>query len=523
MNKKIENKLEELLNLKTTEQIVGDEEALNKTEQAIKLAREINHQEYLVKAFINKAKLLFFQNAKEQALKIGEEALQIALETKDKRLIALSNNNIASIYSNQSISDKAIVYFNEALKISQEINDNDLICQISKNMGALYVRSGELSKANYYLRQALNIAEENKNDEMMAIIYSILVNLETILCRHEKALEYSLKTASLFEKIGNHLGYALGLNLASVSYLETGYNELAYKYLNEAKELAIQYNFNSLLGDIYHNIAIGFYYQNDFKSALKNYKTSIKYRKYDSNCENLTKTITNMGEVNQELKNYELAEKDYKKAYLLRKKYQMPILTIGSCIHLANLYLLMNRTNDALEIIKEAEALNQAHENLEAQINISDFYNKYYFKKNDFEKALKYLEAYHNFKNEELKNINHSKIQMHKAHYEIDMLQNEYHKKLESERINTVVSYSLKTNEELAVPYDKLQSNIELLRLSLLQDSRYDKYFNKIGNSLLKIDQLTKSFLTNTIVRFKSYINLTKMIDFTPEEKEEEE
>jgi tetratricopeptide (TPR) repeat protein len=291
-------------------------------------------------------------------------------------------------------------------------------------------------------------------------------------------------------------------------------------YLKKAKKIADKNNNIHLLADIYHNMGIVYAKNKKPDQAKRLLNNAISYRKIDKNYENLSSSLEELALIYISQDNIKKADSLIKRSINIRKKYKINHLLSNSYLLLAELSYNKANLSHALACLKKADIYLNESSLIDTKSEVYKLFSRIYEDKSDFEKALYYMETYHEAyiefseKNEKIKQL------LFKSSFEIDLMQNDYQKRVDSEKINTVVNLSLATNDKLSVPYDNLLSNIENLKFSLMNDNSYDKYFFKIGNSLLKIDQLTKSFLSNTIVKFKSYINLTRMIDFSNEEKD---
>ena len=211
------------------------------------------------------------------------------------------SNNIASIYYEKEDFNQALKYFKEAY-ISIEDKNPTLKGVLAGNISEIYLKKDSLKKANIYANVALKLGEETNQIKPMMIAYNTKANLATRNLKKDSAQIYLKKAYTIAETLKDTFQIQfIADNLASIMYKTNPkeaikYGEIAYKINNkEAK--------NSGLYQNTRNLALAYYYNEDFKKSAEFY---TRYTTYQDSLikENYTKNTIDI------LEKYKAAEKE---------------------------------------------------------------------------------------------------------------------------------------------------------------------------------------------------------------------
>jgi len=149
-----------------------------------------------------------------------------------------------------------------------------------------------------------------------------------------------------------------GVNgLALVYKMEEDYKK-AIKYYHQAIKIAQKNDYNSRIGNIYRDIAISYLYLNKFSLAKKNFNLALEKLKefsYDQPDNNPSYGITlvKLGYLYFKQEKYPQAEKYITQGQEILKRTKHKFWLLTTELHLAQVYIAINRKSEAEEIIKQ--------------------------------------------------------------------------------------------------------------------------------------------------------------------------
>ena len=258
-------------------------------------------------------KLAFaFKNLSDwfNSLKFFELAIEFYISTGDSEKINECKYEIANIYYITFKQDKAEKLLNEILSDANsenlKIKSQLLLSSITGAHLQLPETTSEIEKpilAELYFKYALNLDEDgdienavkyykkcieiSQDPKVNAWLSSTLSNLATIFDENGKsdmAIKYLRESLRLDELSKNYNGiYTSSMKLAQIN------SENALKYLERAKQCAIELNESFYITS--SELALGDFYYNkkDYKNALKCYNSAHNFAINDFNKENIEK------------------------------------------------------------------------------------------------------------------------------------------------------------------------------------------------------------------------------------------
>jgi two-component system, sensor histidine kinase PdtaS len=179
-----------------------------------------------------------------------------------------------SILLRQEKLDSAYIVLDRAIN---KVKEKDLAF-LNTQLGYVYERRGQLDMAADYALEALRLGEKLKDKKAKAVAYSDLSNLFWKQSKFEKALEYGLKSLSIFEDRGiNDLDYDFTLYVVGNNYLGLKNYNKALQYFEHAMSIGERYGFYNNLSDIYISLVDLNAHLQDYKAADIAGKNAIKY------------------------------------------------------------------------------------------------------------------------------------------------------------------------------------------------------------------------------------------------------
>lgn len=267
------------------------EELENYSNEALKLYREINDKEGILKSLNTLALKSYTELDYEGTIKLNEEALALSNEINSKESKANTLYNLSYPVGNLGDHERELSMKEEALKLAKEIRNEHLTAYILISLSVTYSkRIIDIKKASLYSEESLNISRKLGDQYLISVN---LVNLADLKLhydeKHFEEAEYLLMEAF---KISKDCGYVMNLspirnNLGGL-YLDTGQMAKAkviYKeYLNERNIPGSEFFLNDIIAGFgrvflksldYENSLLLFGYIDNVIQTTKNKSTNI--------------------------------------------------------------------------------------------------------------------------------------------------------------------------------------------------------------------------------------------------------
>ncbi len=204
------------------------------------------------------------------------------IESEDPFIIANKYNMIGLIRFWRSEYLTALDQFKKAISLSKSHDFKELETKILVNISCLYIRFKRYNIALEYAFDSLKY----KFDRLNSMTYNNLALIYSALGNEEKQLEYQMKAKSLNEKSGEKRMVVTDLRNIAENYTKQKRHKEALSTYLESLEVVEKYNFNTLLGYTYSNIAFAYISLENYEQALaystKSVDYSIKYKSPDS-------------------------------------------------------------------------------------------------------------------------------------------------------------------------------------------------------------------------------------------------
>ena len=190
-----------------------NEKAITEFKRVLKIAREINHEEYIQGAMSNMAFALRNNGNIDQSISVSNEYLNYKWKNKvfNKEGMAAMHRNLAHCYLAKDRLDKALGYVKKAEDYFLANTQNRInIPEIYSIYGAIYLKKGDLKTSRNYFNKAYNVSKEVGNITLMIASLEGLMDIYRDK-DHKKALTYLEEIGNLKDSI---------LNVESLSRIE---------------------------------------------------------------------------------------------------------------------------------------------------------------------------------------------------------------------------------------------------------------------------------------------------------------
>ncbi|NQU52385.1 MAG: tetratricopeptide repeat protein [Bacteroidetes bacterium] len=295
---------------------------------------------------LNTISYSLFTSEPSEAIDYGTRAMELAEKINYKKGLAYAFKNIGLGHYMQGDFLEVLVFWERSLTAFESIDDKLGVANILNNLGAIYFNQGDDAKAiDFYLRSLS--ASEEIGDKLR--IATALVNIGGVYynkkATQDKALEYYLKAIPIGEELGDKgaIGTA-SLNIGEI-YLEQGNDSIALIYFE-------------------------------------------KSRKAWEGTGRVPNSLTNIGKVYAQRREFEKANQYHKQAIEIAKQFDAKLELTRGLLGLANSFKLQGNVKAALETFKEVQLiakeigsnyeLKDAYEGIAlTYANLSDYMNAF--------------------------------------------------------------------------------------------------------------------------------------------------
>ena len=342
-------------------------------------------------------------------------------------------------------------------------------------------RNENPQSAIYAALESLEISETIGYDQGIATANKILGSIYLLLGDYEIALEYLLTSLELNSQFENkpEIGSVMNM-IASLHVLQENYDR-AIEYFSQAKSLVEELGQPEMVGSLTMNIGVAHYYMDNFEEALNYYEEAREISESDEveNPRLYMIAITNIGNVQIELGEYEQAE-----AYLLEaidffRENRLNVNLTGTYLYLAKLYHRAGDFDKALEQARNGRDLSVEIEQSQYILESYERLARIYEDTGNFEQAYENFKIYHQEQQKVFNDERSEQINRLQTQYEVDQ------KNREIELLNTEVAL-----REAEVTRQKLWRNflivgVIMLAIVLALLFRYNS-LRKRANKLLR-------------------------------------
>jgi tetratricopeptide (TPR) repeat protein len=145
------------------------EEAIISFERQIKIAEDLNDQNFLVSGLNRLGGLLQQQGKFDEAIVTFERQIKIAEDLNDQNSLAIGLNRLGGLLQQQGKFDEAIVTFERQIKIAEDLNDQNSLAIGLNRLGGLLQQQGKVDEARAAFERQIRIAED-RNDQNSLVI-----------------------------------------------------------------------------------------------------------------------------------------------------------------------------------------------------------------------------------------------------------------------------------------------------------------------------------------------------------------
>jgi signal transduction histidine kinase len=254
----------------------------------------------------------------DSALFFGRKALALARKTGHRGNEATAFNRMGVAFDVKHMPDSALLFYHQAVSLSKEADGEPAtLAGALNNIGLIHWNLGD----------------------------------------HEKAVEYYVRSAELFEQLGNMTGLAHTYNNIGLLLSEDGNHREALSYSRKALRIREELGDRHGMAATYTNIGLIYEDLGELDSMAHYTLLSIPIKEELNDAFGLAKSLHNLGFCYQDMKRYDLAEQSFRKSLEVVSKLGNDRGEASTLMHLAAVLRLTGRPQEALEMLEKAEEL----------------------------------------------------------------------------------------------------------------------------------------------------------------------
>lgn len=338
-----------------------------------------SNRENIVKAYNNLGVINKSLGNYDKAMEFYMKGLKISEDIKNRKGASISYINIGEINRIQGNYEKAIEFYLMSLKISKDIGDSNGIASIYNNIAIIHDNRGNYVKAMEFYLMSLKIREYIGDKWGMAAAYHNIAIIHDIQRNYSEALKINLLSLKIREASGYKIGMADSYNNIAGIYYNQGNYSKAMEYfmmcLKTSEEIGNKIGLGSSyinIGELLKTVASD--------TVFENINELVATGKIDTSFISIAEVqgefLTNTNETR--IKLYQRSLEYFLKAMQIGEMTGIKMLTIQTLSSIGDLYIKLNRANEALAFLEESLVMAIKIENkLEASLVHKSIYDAY--------------------------------------------------------------------------------------------------------------------------------------------------
>lgn len=359
------------------------------------------------------------------------DSLKNSLLSATDKQKAITYNTIARKYLSISI-DTGHMYCDSAIFLSTKIKSNDILALSYKNKGIILYYKGLYTEALNFYMKSLSIYESLGDDNGIAANNNNIAIIYQVQGDFEVSIKYHLNALKVWEELNDDNQIALSYTNIGNVYGVMGNHEKAIEYQSKSLKIWEQAKDSIGIGNALNNLGSEYSGMGQYDKAFNYHKRALNIRKNMNDMHGIATSLLNLGLASKNLGNFTEARINMEEALVLTKKLGNKRAQTSVLESLSLTYIELGLNEVALEYLKEAESISNEYNFSVVRKNIYETMAKIYKKLKDTETAYSYFEKYVKLNDSliHIENTNfiselETKYETEKKIKEIDLLQKE--------------------------------------------------------------------------------------------------
>ncbi|MCG8580859.1 MAG: tetratricopeptide repeat protein [Bacteroidales bacterium] len=215
------------------------------SDQALKLAKDLNDQRLIAVSYQKVGDALLFRGDNSNALKNYLLSLEIIETMGDEDALFSIYHNMGVLFDRLKDYDQALTYYQKALYVFNSAADKDVnsmrqVHTLYNNIANIYNAKGDNNTAEEYYLKALKLAIEKHDFQTLGVIYNNLGKVAIEAENWDKAYGYLIKSLESRQQINDLNGMAKSYNNLTNYYVQINQYDSAFEATQKALSLANQ-------------------------------------------------------------------------------------------------------------------------------------------------------------------------------------------------------------------------------------------------------------------------------------------
>lgn len=426
----------------------------------------------------------------QKAVESARRGLELAKQIGFQKGVFKNSFSLALAYQSQALFDSSILYFHQAYIVAKQRTDIASQADACSSLGHSFMRKSEMDSSRYYLEKGLTLAKQTNNYKIEAGIYNNYGNVFLEESNYQKALEYFVQAAKLYENpLADDYGQCLALsNIGNIEYRLANY-EQALDYAHLSMAIAKRKAFTSSIGYAHKLLGRIYRRQKKYDSALIEYKQAQKLSSTLGDIRSAAELLQNIGNIYFDKEQHANALTNYQQSLNLAKSISVKPIIAYAYSAIGQAYFMLKKNDDALLYLDSARISAKVLGNTDLLMNTYDAISSVYEAKGDYKKALAIHQQLEQLKDSVTQSENRKLSEETQAKYELE--------KKEARILLLTKDQELKT---LALQWQreiKIGATIAILLIGVIAFLLVNRY--RVGNRIKRLAEI--EHMRNTIAR----------------------
>ncbi len=357
----------------------------------------------------------------QQAIENAQAGLTLAKKIGFDKGIFENAFSLANAFQGQSSFDSAVFYFHRALSITEKREDQLGQAEICSGLGHSFMRKSQMDSSRYFLDKGLALAKQSKNYRVEAGIYNNYGNVFLEESNYQKALEYFVQAAKLYENpLADDHGQALALsNIGNIEYRLGNYGQ-ALDYAWQSMTIAKRRNFTPEMGYAHKLLGRIYRKQKKYDSALVEYKQAQKLYLTLGDVRSAAELLQNIGNIYFDKEQHRDALANYQQSLKLAKSISVKPLIAYAYSAIGQAYTVLAKNDLALLYLDSARNAAKGIGNAYLMMDTYQSISSVYESKGDYKKALSTHQHFVQLKDSITQSENRQLAEETQAKYELE-------------------------------------------------------------------------------------------------------
>ena len=283
--------------------------------------------------------------------------------------------------------------------------------------------TSNITKSELLLNKGVTIAKEINDSLSLADVYQKLSTLYAFSDKRDKKIEFSLKSISIYEDIGE-------IEKAGSAYGDLGYTikyenvDKAFLYMRKSIKLLEQLNIKKI-NHIYDNYGILLFINEKIDSAIFYHKRALKISKIQQDSVSLGYNYAHLSTVYSAINKHSIAKKFIDSSSIIRRSINDIYGIAVNYTHTADINFNELKFQEAISNYKSSAALAKENNYQHLEKYCYEYIAKSYKEINDYKNAFTYNEKFQSLKDSVINQQTNKKIAELEVEFETEKKEKE--------------------------------------------------------------------------------------------------